>query len=128
MNPFEDDIAAAIEMIAEDGEECLWVKPAAIDPAAKPWRSPVVGIPADHPVSIAFFSPADISRGAGQAAMFVNGTEVVSFSEIGLMAGGQGFEPAVLDTIERNSGKAQVVAIDKVAPNGIAILYYVGIK
>lgn len=128
MNPFADDIAAALEMIAEDGEACVWSKPAASDPNAKPWRDKRIGEPTDYPVSIAFFSPADIKRGVGMAATFVVGTETVTATQVGIMAGGQDFDVEVTDTLLRTSGKAQIIGLDNIAPNGIAILWYVFIK
>ncbi len=128
-NPFQDDIDAALEMIAEDGELCSWFKPAPDADDAKPWRDVRDGEPVEYEnVSLAFFSPIDLARGSGQFGMFEQGTDVPSYSQIGLMAGGQEFEPEITDWIVRISGKAEIVMLDKVAPNGIAVLWYVAIK
>lgn len=122
------DIADAKELIAERGELCQWCKPSPADPNAKPWRDVRAGIPATSNVSIAFFSPIDLQRGSGQAVSIMPGVDIASYSEIGLMAGGNNFEPEITDYLIRTSGKAEIVAIDKVAPDGVGLLYYVAVK
>lgn len=125
---YAEDIEAAREAIEEAGEDVVWIKAAARDPDAKPWRDQRDGQPERFPVSIAFFSPVDVSRGSGQTFSFTNETDIADYSEVGLMAGDVPFQPDGRDKIERNGALKEIVAIDRIAPNGTPILYYVGIK
>jgi len=127
MNPFADDIEAAKEVIAEDGCEAVWFQPAPDDENVKPWREGE-GDPVEFPVRVAIFSPKELGYGAGNFGSMIDGTEIPTSAEILLMAGGQDFEPALTDWVVLPSGHAEIVKLDRLAPNDIAILWYVWIK
>lgn len=125
---YSQNVLSALRLIAKFGEPCTWTKPAPADPNnTKPWRDIRAGEPATYPVSIAWFSGTDLSRGSTPFRMFNGGSEVVGYSLIGLMAG-PSFVPEMTDTIERTSGKVEIVYIDIVAPSGVPVLYYIAIK
>ena len=123
MGVYDASIAAATRMIAAKGAACEWVKPVAED-GGDAWN-PQPGEPIRKPVSIAFFSPKDLGRGSGDFIAALRGTEVPTSKEVGLMAGGLDFEPSADDTIERWDGVKAIETIDRLAPNGEAILYFV---
>lgn len=126
---YGDFIALAIELIGEAGEDVVWQKPASVVEGSSPWRDERgVGIPTSFPATIAFFSPLDLARGRGQFAMFNSGTDIMSYTEVGLLAGACGFLPEVTDRLLRNGETVEIVEIDKIAPNGVPILYYVSVK
>lgn len=125
---YERQIAAAKRMIAAKGEACVWNKPAAEDADAAPWRDvrdPDAEAPA-FPVRIAWFAPRDLGRGTGEFLAALTGQEVPEGVMIGLMAGGQGFEPTDADTVTRaDSSTVEPMSIDRLAPDGTPILYFV---
>jgi hypothetical protein len=110
-------------MIAAKGAECVWRRTNAAA-GGDAWN-PQPGEPQEWPVSIAFFSPKDLGRGTGEFIAALRGTEVPTSKEIGLMAGGLEFEPSADDVIERWDGVKGIETIDRLAPNGQAILYFV---
>lgn len=124
MNPFEDDIAGAREAIAEDGCDCVWWKPAPDDPDVPAWREGE-GDPAERPIKAAIFSPKDLGFGAGSYGSLADGTEIPTSVEVAMFASEPGFEPELIDWIELpNSGKSEVVRLDRLAPNDIPILWF----
>lgn len=127
MNPFEDDIQAAREAIAEDGCEAVWWKPAPDDPDAKPWREGE-GEPQDYPVNVVLFSPKDLGYGSGSYGQALDGTEIASSAEIAMFAASDDFDPELVDWIELPTGKAEVVRLDRLAPNDIPVLWFAWIK
>lgn len=121
-------IASAKRSIASKGEACTWNKPAPEDADAAPWRDvrDPDADPLEFPVRIAWFSPRDLGRGTGEFLAAIMGTEVPEGVMIGLMAGGQGFEPTDADTITRADGSTvEPMSIDRLAPDGTPILYFV---
>lgn len=126
-NVFDDDIATAIELIAEFGQNCFWQKPSALVEVVPGY--PTEGVMPDAiPCKIAFFSPKDLDKGISQYYDFMPATEVQENTQIGLLAGGLTFEPKPSDTIFRGSLLANALAIKKIdllAPNGLPVLYYV---
>jgi len=128
MNPFEDDIKGAREAIAEDGCDAVWWKDAPDDPDAEPWREGA-GEPTQLPLRVALFSPRDIGFGSGPFQNAITGTEIPTSAEIAMFAGGLDFEPEITDWIVLpETGKAEVLQLDRVAPNDIAILWFAWIK
>ena len=125
---YDDDIATAQELIAEFGQECFWQKPAPVTDDSVPGY-PVVGdLPPLIPVKIAFFSGRDINRGTFEFLSMMPGMEVPDNGEIGLLAGGLTFEPENTDTLRRGAADADetsIESIDRLAPNGTPVLYYV---
>lgn len=130
-------IASAQRLIAAKGQACVWRKPAPLDDAADAWRDVRDGEPTDADVSIAWFAPRDLGRGTEQflsqlAGMSIDVPEGV---EIGLMAAVE-FEPLPSDTIVRGVTAATVadetavsiISIDRLAPDGTPILYFVKVK
>lgn len=127
-NVFEPDVETAKELIALFGEECQWHKPAP-ETAGEPGY-PGEGVKPD-PVSckIAWFSPRDLGRGSEMFLALMRGTEVPQTGEIGLLAGGLAFLPELVDHVERADGSLRsITKIDKLAPNGLPILYYVSVS
>lgn len=124
---FDADIAVARELIELYGEACQWQKPAPVidgDPGY-----PTIGdVPDPVPCHIAFFSGRDVGRGGGLDSFLamMRGTEVPQNGEVGLLAGGLTFTPENTDTIMRSDGtEIAIKMIDRLAPNGVPILYYV---
>ena len=119
-------IATAKRLIAANGEACTWTKPAPEAPGSDPWRDDREGAPEAHNVSIAFFSPKDLGRGSEAFLAAIAGTEVPAGTEIGIMSGGQPFEPLASDELVRSDGKrANITTIDRLAPSGVPLLYFV---
>lgn len=126
---FDADIQAAQELIAIYGADCHWQKPTPEGGGGVPGY-PDEGVKPDPiPCKIVFFSPRDLGRGTEVFAALMAGIEVSTSNEIGLMAGGISFVPDDADTIIRDpDGAAEALAIkaiDRLAPNGTPVLYYV---
>ena len=122
---YERQIASARRAIEKAGVECFWRKPAEADPDAKPWRDGDGEQPDDVPVPIAWFAPSDVGKGGDVFRAFMNGTEVPQGSEVGLMPGDCGFNPAGGDIVVRFQDELRVTKVDRLAPSGVPILYYV---
>lgn len=122
--------AMALDMIAAAGAVVQWRKPKADVPGSDPWRDQRAGDPVPFAPAMVFLSPIDAARGRGRndTTMFVNGSEIVNYTEVGLLAGNCGFVPEVTDAILRNGNIIEIVAIDIIAPNGTPILYFVAVK
>lgn len=128
MNPFQEDIDGAREAIAEDGCECVWWKPAPSDPDAKPWLEGE-GEPTQRSLRAAIFSPKDLGFGAGSFGQLADGTEIPTSAEIAMFAAEPNFEPELIDWIVLpNSGKSEVIRLDRLAPNDIPVLWFAWIK
>lgn len=126
---FDDDIATAQELIAEFGQDCWWQKPAPVASTAIPGYPTDGALPAPVPCKIAFFSARDLNRGTFEFLQQMGlSLEVPVSGEIGLLAGGISFTPEMTDTLRRGAVDAPEVSIDKLdrlAPNGTPVLYYV---
>lgn len=125
---FDRTKATAARLIARYGQDCLW-QPAPVAAGGEPGY-PGDAVPADPiPCKIAWFSPKDLGRGSGEFAALMLGVEIPTSGEIGLMAGNVAFEPGDEDTIIKGTGGPVVgiKSIDRLAPNGEPILYYVTI-
>lgn len=124
---YDDDIATAKELIDEFGQACWWQKPAPVIGGTPAY--PEVGeLPAPIPCKIAFFSGRDLNRGTFEFLAMMPGIEIPDNGEIGLLAGGLTFTPANTDTVRRGAIDAiesSVDKIDRLAPDGTPILYYV---
>jgi len=123
MGVYDRQIASATRMIAAKGADCVWRRPQRAK-GGDAWN-PQPAAPDDKRVKLVFFSPKDIGRGSGEFLAALRGTEVPTSSEIGLMAGGLDFEPSDADVIIRWDGEKGIKSIDRLAPNGEAILYFV---
>lgn len=128
---FDEDIQAAAELIAIYGADCLWQKPA-------PLVEDVPGYPSQGPVpdpvacKIAFFRGKDVGYASEAFMALLAGTEVPTSGEVGLMAGNVPFSPDDSDTIVRSPGEANethltITGIDRIAPNGTPVLYFVSV-
>lgn len=130
---FARQIASAQRMIAAKGQACLWRKPAAVDPDAAPWRDVREGEPTDIPVFIAWFSPRDLGRGTDAFLQALSGAsiDVPDGYEVGLMGAGD-FTPLPSDTIVKGTDdegpETSIVSIDRLAPDGSPIIYFVKVK
>lgn len=125
MGVYDRQIASAKRMIAAKGAECVWRRPQRAE-GGDAWN-PKPGEPDDKPVRMVFFSPKDLGRGSGEFLAALRGTEVTTSNEIGLLAGGLDFEPSDADVIIRWDGEKGIKSIDRLAPNGQAILYFVSL-
>lgn len=127
MAVYDDDIATAQELIAEFGQECFWQQPAP-EVVGVPGYPTAGVLPDPIPCIIAFFSAKDLDRGTMQSLEPMVGTEVPDNMQVGLLAGGLSFEPALTDSIRRGAVDAPLVSIakiDRLAPNGTAVLYHI---
>jgi hypothetical protein len=123
MTAYARQIASAKASIAKKGELCVWEKPAARDPAAKPWRDLRSGAADPNSVKIAWFQPDQQQFKFAQD----NGGVPEGF-EIGLM-GAVSFTPEQGDPIFRSSGdQVTVWKLESLAPDGEPILWTVWIK
>jgi|SRR5690606_6467465 len=129
-NIFDEDVAAARELIDLYGIDCDWQKPAPLV-EDEPGYPTVGDLPDPVRVKIAFFSPRDLGRGSEAFMALLVGTEVPTSGEIGLMAGGLSFSPDDSDSLIRDPEGAEepltITKIDRLAPNGLPILYYVSV-
>lgn len=129
---FDDDIATAKELIDEFGQQCYWQKAAPKGTGGTPGYPVDEEAPEPIPCKIAFFSGRDINRGTFEFLQQMGlSLEVPDSGEVGLLAGGITFEPKMTDTLRRGAVDAQEVSIDKIdrlAPNGTPILYYVQVS
>ena len=122
--------AMAVEMIAAAGQTVQWRKPQPDVEGSDPWRDDRDGEPIEFAPKMVFLSPIDAARGRGRndTTMFSSGTDVVNYSEVGLLAGDCGFVPEVTDSLYRNGNVSEIAAIDKIAPNGTPILYFIAVR
>lgn len=130
-NIFDRQIATALRLITKNGAPVTWTKPAASDPGADPWRDERTGMADIHTPVMLFFSVIDAGRGGtrGFLKTFIGGTDVPDINEIGFLAGDCGFIPDQTDILEQQDGSVrEIVAIDKIAPNGAPIIYFVMVK
>lgn len=126
MADYSEDIADAQEMIDEFGQQCYWQKPEPVIGGTAAY--PEVGeLPDPIPVKIAFFSGRDLNRGTYEFLALIPGMEVPDSGEVGLMAGGLSFDPEATDTLRRGTpdgAQVSIERIDRLAPDGTPILYY----
>lgn len=132
---FDSDIAVAKQLIAEYGQTCYWQKPAPVVTAVPGY--PTAGdLPDPVECTIAFFSAKDLGFSRNLGDGYHRGQneampDIPANAEIGLMVGDVDFEPASNDTVRRGSPTAErlpIVSIDRLAPNGTPVLYYVMLK
>lgn len=128
MADYSEDIATAQELIDEFGQDCWWQKPAPVDDNSVPGYPTVGALPDPIKVKIAFFSGRDLNRGVFEFLSMMPGIEIPDNGEIGLLAGGLSFTPENTDTVRRgaiDAVESSVDKIDRLAPDGTPILYYV---
>lgn len=128
MGVFDRQIATAQRLIAKYGQDCGWVKAPADDGSGSPGYPGELAPDAPVPCKIAWFSSKDLGRGSGEFAALMAGIEVPAGKEIGLLAGGIDFVPQDADTIIRGASTNGITSIDRLAPNGDPILYYVTVS
>lgn len=119
---YDEDIAAAKEMIRDAGQLVTWRRLLNTQPTHpdKPWKPTGSGAPVDTQVYVAFF-PVD--RVNARFIQALRGTEVaIAGSQYGLM-GAVDFEPSAKDVVLRGTKTLNVKSIDPLAPNGDVILY-----
>lgn len=129
MSVYDSFINTATRLINIWGQLCWWQKSAPIDDeTTTPGYATVGVVPDPIPCRIVWFSPRDLDRGVQEQLGMVEDSEVPEGMLIGLMAGGQTFTPENTDTVRRGAVDADpiaVMSIDKVAPNGTDVLYFV---
>lgn len=123
---YDGAIATAKKLIDKFGMDCGWQRPAA-EVEAEPGYPTTGALPAVIPVRMAFFSPRDLGRGTDEFMAALAGTEVSGSNEIGLLAGGLSFEPDDQDSIIRNGVGLSIKKIDRLAPAGVPVIYYVSL-
>lgn len=130
MGVYDRQIAMATRLIAKYGQECVWVQPGAVAPGGDPWNpQPSEEEPAEPlTVRIAWFAPRDVGRGTEEFIRALTGSEVTEGTEVGLLAGGLSFTPDVTDTVMRGNEPSAITKIDKLAPNGEPVLWFVTVK
>ena len=123
-NIYDEDIAAAQEMIAVFGQPVIWQAGGAATPVDpdKPWLGETPGTPTEHQVSIVFL-PTNRENMALIRAL--SDTTIVAGSLIGLM-GAVDFELAQTDIVIRDGQPLSIRYIDTLAPNGAPILHTIG--
>lgn len=121
---YDSAIATGNRLIAKFGADCVWSKPAPVDGTVEPWREVRDGEPQPFPVKIAFFSAKDLGYGSTIALAAMAGTEVPQHTQMGLLAGGLPFDPELTDTLTFDGDTIDVTKIDKLAPNGTPVLYF----
>lgn len=124
MADYSDDIATALELIAEYGQKCDWHKDSiTFDDPDKPWKGGSNNPSVYQPFIC--FVPADGTMFG--MSKYAQAIERGVFTTFGLMAP-TGFEPDLSDKLVR-SGKTQVVfAIDVIQPAEQPVLYILSIK
>lgn len=120
-------IASATRMIEKNGLVCVWKRAAPIAVDAKPWRDEREGSSLSFRAPMVFFSPSDVGKGSELFAAKIGGTEVAGSTEVALMPSGLEFEPKIGDELYRNNVRLNVIKIDRLAPSGVPLLYYVWI-
>lgn len=122
MARYDEDIAGAQEAIRDDGMPVVWVQ--TLDPVnAGDEVMPTTGfVPVEHPARMVFFP---IGLVTARSLSYRFGTDVPIGSEYGLLAGGIAFEPSLRDYVIRGTETLTIAHIDKLAPNGQAVLYTV---
>ena len=121
---YDDEIATALELIAEAGQVCSWYKdqPTGGDPD-RPW----IGhdnIPIIYQPSIVFI-PATAGASSFGITKFKEGD--ADFSTFGLM-GAVPFVPEPRDRVLRGTVPLVVVAVDKLQPAEDVLLYVLSIE
>lgn len=130
MGVYDRSIATAQRLIRKWGEPCSWQKPAPTTETV-PGYPEVGAAPDPVPCYLAFFSGRDLGRGRGLEAFLamMPGMEVPKSNEFALLAGGLDFAPENTDTITRSDGNLVAIKdIDRLAPNGTPVLYYVALE
>jgi hypothetical protein len=122
---FDDEVATALELIAENGQVCQWHKDttALADPQ-RPWLGGA-SVPDVKDVSICFVPATDGASGFGMTK-FRQREDVPAFGTYGLM-GAVDFEPKVTDKVMRGGVPLVIVAIDELKPNEQTLLYVLSI-
>lgn len=127
-NVFDEDVELATELIEEFGEEVTWVE-APVVSGGTPGYPGTASDPVKHEgIRIAFFSPRDLGMGSEMFLALLKDTEVPVGTEIGLMTGAVPFTPLADATIVRTTGEIAIDSLDRLAPNGLPILYFVKVK
>lgn len=121
---YDSAIATGKRLIDKFGAECVWTKPAPQDDTVDPWRDVREGEPTPHNVSIAFFSAKDLGYGSTLALAALAGTEVPQHNQMGLMSGDVPFSPELTDTLTFDGSDIDITKIDKLAPNGTPVLFF----
>lgn len=115
-------IATAQRLIAKKGLRCTWHSNRQQENAEKPWR------PLDNndtPVVVPMlFLPT--GRVGDEFRSLLQGTEIPQGAEMALM-GAVTFEPALTDTIQRFGQTLRLKTIDRIAPNGLPVLWVLGV-
>jgi hypothetical protein len=122
---YDEDIAMALELIEEAGQQCVWRKQTTTpaDPD-RPWLGGV-DTPVDHTPFIAFVPATDAPSGFG-LTKFRQGEDVPVFSTFGLM-GAQAFEPEIADVLLRGGVPQVLAAVAEIRPAEEVVLYVLSI-
>jgi hypothetical protein len=126
MADYSEDIAMALELIEEDGEQVVWQKVTTqlADPD-QPWLGGGDSAPVNHTPFIVFVPATDGASGFG-ISKFRQGEEQTAFSTFGLM-GAQDFDPQTTDVVLRGGQPLVIKSIDTLKPAEQVVLYILSI-
>lgn len=120
---YDEDIAMALEMIQEAGQQVQWQKTTTvlIDPE-RPWLG------GNETTTVHTPFVCFVPEGSGDYGMsqFIPQTEVGKYSTFGLM-GVQDFEPRITDTVLRDGQPLVIETINTLKPASQIVLYILGI-
>lgn len=121
MGVYDEDIASALEMIAEAGKPVVLVRPAESAPPAQPWDN---GTPAEvlEPAVAVFlnFSSKDVATRVGMAGA----PEIdASHRKVLMPASPLTSPPTTHDVVRDETGDWAIVYVNTLSPNGQDILH-----
>ena len=126
MGVFDRQIATAKRLIAKNGRLVIWrviLDGTMVDPL-KPWEPGAAQV-TDYPDTPIVFLPTGYK---GETTLFRSKTGEQSSGTFQILMGAVPFEPSNKDVIIDGSIEYRIDYIDKLAPNGDAILYTIVIK
>jgi hypothetical protein len=119
MGVFDEEVATALELIKEFGQQVTWRQPVSTADAAEPWKAGTQTT-TEHKPYICFV-PVNNAQWRKFMAL-LKGTEVPVGRLAGLM-GAQKFKPTLKDVVIRNGATLRINDIDELNPNGQVVLY-----
>lgn len=121
MARFDAQIKTALRLIAKNGQLVKWriVRDAAPINPAQPWKPTNPATPVEEDVTICFLT---VDKDTYETLSYMAGGEIPMGAVMGLM-GAVSFEPSLKDVVIRDGKELRLFNIEKLSPNGQAILY-----
>lgn len=121
MDAYDRQIQSAKKQIAKKGQAVIWriVENGNPSNALEPWKPTQPSSQVEHAVQICFL-PLD--KETKKWLVRSRDVETSTSYELGLMPS-VGFEPSLKDTVLRSGVELRIESLEKIAPNGEAILY-----